>query len=409
MSKQLSAPTQPPTCATLAAAEGEAKEHMLQRPKQPVEQALSEQAQRVKEFVLAQIFRSELPEGAKIVEQDLKTQTGAPFLAVRQALMALAREGILERRRKLGTFVSLKKPSNRPGPVSMTKLGLITSLPQASLERNTYTAEVLEGMKDAMEGGHEVVFYANRRSSRPAIEDLPAVKPDDLLGSVQGVIALEANNAPVLNNLVRAGVPLVAIDYLTPQALYDSVSVDHREAGYLVTTHLLAMGHRRIGFIGEAPNLRSSDPTWQDRLSGYLHAMSEVLGAKGQFWMLDVRRNPDLIGAALPEFQRTHRLTAYVLCSGTMRDDALNALAAMNISVPKDISLAAADACTKEFPGGNLTCININYGDLGRMAVNLLGSRLACRAMPPVRATLPAVMLHGHSSMSLVTEHFPAS
>lgn len=374
---------------------------MFRPQKKPVEALLSEEAQHVKEFLLAQIFRNELPEGAKIVEQELKDQTGAAHLAVRQALMALARDGILERRRKLGTFVSLKKTSSRPAPIAISKLGILTSLPQSMLESGRFTSEVLKGIRETMVEGREVVFYANTRSSNPTIDDIPPLKPDEVVGAVQGVIAIEANNAPALNELVRAGVPIVAIDYPTMQAHYDAVLVDHREAGYLVTSHLLAMGHRRIGFIGESANMRSNDPTWQERLSGYMHAMAEVTGSNGQFWMVDVRRNPDLIEQVLPDYQREHRLTAYVLCSGSMRDYAVAALEKLNLSVPEDISLVAADASKKSFSSGNLTSIKINYGDLGRMAVALLGSRLSCRAMPPVHSMVPVFLLQGHSSRPL--------
>jgi len=374
---------------------------MFQPHKKPAELPLTEQARGVKEYLLAQIFRNELPEGARIVEQEIKEQTGTTYLAVRQALMALAKEGILERRRRLGTFVSLKKPASRPGPFSITKLGLLTSLQKETLESGRYTSQVLQGVQEAMEAPREAVYYANSSPGHFDIGNIPVLKPDELLGAVQGVISIEANNAPALNDLVRAGIPLVAVDYVTPQALYDAVVVDHREAGYLVTSHLLAMGHRRIGFIGESPNMHSSDPTWQDRLSGYMHAMAEVAGSQGQFWMLDVRRNADLIGGLLPAFQRQYNLTAYVLCSGGMRDDALAALGSMGLKVPGDVSLVAADAAKKSFPGGNMTCIKVNYVELGRLAVWTLGSRLNCRAMPPVRVTVPVFLSQGQSSESV--------
>jgi DNA-binding LacI/PurR family transcriptional regulator len=77
----------------------------------------------------------------------------------------------------------------------------------------------------------------------------------------------------------RAGVPLVTIDVLAPgvpQTLTDDVA-----GGRLATGHLLALGHRRIGFVGDtmrgvaaASRIGLGFITSQHRLTGYRQALA---------------------------------------------------------------------------------------------------------------------------------------
>ena len=58
----------------------------------------------------------------------------------------------------------------------------------------------------------------------------------------------------------RAGVPLVTVGVLAPgvpQTITDDVA-----GGRLATGHLLALGHRRIGFVGDIGAPHRQPPTW---------------------------------------------------------------------------------------------------------------------------------------------------
>src|SRR6266496_1634910 len=82
-----------------------------------------------------------------------------------------------------------------------------------------------------------------------------------------------------LESFQRAGVPLVTVGVLAPgvpQTITDDVT-----GGRLATEHLLSLGHRRIGFVGDtahrisATNLGFSSS--QRRLSGYRQALAAGL------------------------------------------------------------------------------------------------------------------------------------
>ncbi|MBN9144604.1 MULTISPECIES: LacI family DNA-binding transcriptional regulator [unclassified Novosphingobium] len=76
----------------------------------------------------------------------------------------------------------------------------------------------------------------------------------------------------VLQALDALDVPFVRISPGTNHALTSSVFMDDAQAADDMTTHLINMGHRRIGFIKGHPNHMSSD----DRLFGYRRALDRA-------------------------------------------------------------------------------------------------------------------------------------
>lgn len=359
---------------------------------------LQEQVRNVKERLRAQILRNELPDGARLVEQEIKERTGATHRAVRKALVELAHEGILDRRRHVGTFVVQDVQLRNATPI-LSHVGVLTSLARDDFERDRYTKLVMTGIREGLQAPGTVTLFANPPGSHNLLDQLPPMVIPDSPPILQGVIAIEANHGRALNELVQAGTPVVGVDFCPPGSIFDAVVLDHHSAGYQATANLLALGHRKIGFIGEAPNSRSNDPTWQQRVEGYLYAMAEVSGSRGGHWILDIHRTAELTEELLPVYQREHRLTAYVLSSGTLVSHAMKALGKLNLDCPKDISLTAADATHRSFKSNRfLSTIVMNHEDLGRSATRLLTARLASRSMPQVRAVIPVTFLPGDSS-----------
>ena len=80
-----------------------------------------------------------------------------------------------------------------------------------------------------------------------------------------------ADHLPVLDQLERAGTPFVR---LSPGREVDrgaSVAIDNEAAARAMTRRLIALGHRRIGFVVGHPDYAVS----HQRLAGYRHALQE--------------------------------------------------------------------------------------------------------------------------------------
>lgn len=319
----------------------------------------SEQVQGVKDRLRAAIFRGELAAGSLVREEDLRRESGASVRAVRQALTDLSREGLIDRRRHVGTFVGKKRLAGKE-----------SGLPRISAH----------------------------------VGEAPALNLEGQAADIQGVIALEANHQAFLDGLVRAGRCVVAVDFCSARMTFDAVAVDHQEAGRQATEHLLAVGHRRIAFVGEGPNPHSSDPTWQDRLTGYLRAMAGAGGETPSAWILNIRREANRIAQLLPEFHERRRPTAYVACGGQIAENILQVLNARGCRCPREVSVVACDGELHKAAGMQLSCVRVDYEEFGRSAVLLLAARLTCRQMPPVRVTLPVEFKPGDTSGPAVAQ-----
>jgi len=165
-----------------------------------------------------------------------------------------------------------------------------------------------------------------------------------------GVIVMSLRlSAPQLAAFRRAAVPLVTIDVLAPgvpQTLTDDV-----DGGRLATGHLLSLGHRRIGFVGDtmrgaagASRIGLGFMSSQHRLAGYRQAL--IAAGLGYDRGL-VLRGPH--GAANAEALAARLLampdppSAIFAASDIQAMGVLAAADRLGISVPGDLSVIGFD------------------------------------------------------------------
>ena len=83
------------------------------------------------------------------------------------------------------------------------------------------------------------------------------------------VITDEGSNLSYLKSLIRSNIPVVVIDRYFPEFDTDYVVSDNFGGAYEAVTHLIKLGHRRIGYITGRQYLTSV----HDRLGGYKKAL----------------------------------------------------------------------------------------------------------------------------------------
>jgi LacI family transcriptional regulator len=94
---------------------------------------------------------------------------------------------------------------------------------------------------------------------------------------VNGVLITPASaETATLTRLTESGIGVVLVDHEIPGSDFWSVAVDDVEGGYLAVAHLLAIGRRRIAFVGGP----SSFAQVANRLIGARRAVDEVPGAE---------------------------------------------------------------------------------------------------------------------------------
>jgi LacI family transcriptional regulator len=194
--------------------------------------------------------------------------------------------------------------------------------------------------------------------------------------------------AEVVPRLERADIPIVFIDAHENTSGLPRVLGDDEQGGQMATEHLLGLGHRRVGFIGDEFANPFGFTSSRDRFAGYTRAMTEAglapaaedvaLGAHGRYEARDL---------AATMLSRANRPTAIVAASDTQALGVLAAAQDLGLHVPDDLSVIGYDdieAC--DFVG--LTTVRQHLFESGRQGAQLLMAEIVDRAAPP-----PAVVI----------------
>lgn len=215
---------------------------------------------------------------------------------------------------------------------------VIGSVSESFLER------ILAGVQSFAEAsGLAIVLYTDHRAkssdNREHRNLLDAVQSRQL----DGVIAAHCYLSPkVLNELQQQETPVVL---LSPQSTpgYSAVHVNDEAGGRLAGEHLLALGHRRIGFVGYRSVYSAARQRGLARVLAEAGAtlLKEVSPSDGP----SVRSEPWRTGEALADkLLRQHSACTAIVCSDDY--NAVGVLAAaqkIGRRVPDDLSLIGYD------------------------------------------------------------------
>jgi DNA-binding LacI/PurR family transcriptional regulator len=183
----------------------------------------------------------------------------------------------------------------------------------------------------------------------------------------------------VLKDLAEQGIPIVTVGRPVQGVAIDCVTGDHWQGAFDVTTHLIKLGHRRIGFIGISPE----DAHTLSRYLGYKAAL-EAAG-------LPVHREYTVGPASAPAFgteedgyagmMRLAELkrppTAVFARNDFAAMGALHAAHQLGIEMPGQMSIAGFDDIPLSgYSRPPLTTVQQPIVEQGRLAAQLLLDRI---------------------------------
>jgi LacI family transcriptional regulator len=146
-----------------------------------------------------------------------------------------------------------------------TRIALVYSNPSSA-----YLSEFLMGSLDRA-GSLNVTLTVERFDEDADLADLMARMQR---GRLNGVLLPPplCENEPMLAALRKEGLAVVAVAAGVPRPDVASVGIDDFHAAENMTSHLIALGHRRIGFIKGNPDQSASER----RHKGYLSALEQA-------------------------------------------------------------------------------------------------------------------------------------
>ncbi len=254
-----------------------------------------------------------------------------------------------------------------------------------------YAAEVVKAVEDAAgAAGYQLLLATSHGQPQREIAAVQMLRER----RVDGIIVISSRGGRLYEPLMPLlEVPLVMVNSRRPGSPAHSVLGDSRQGARLATEHLLALGHRRIAFVGGP---RQGQSAWR-RLRGYV----EALHAAG------LRPNPALVlpGEGHTEDGRraVRRLLAAempataLLCYNDLTAFGVLAEAwAAGVGVPDDLSVVGFDSLPfSELTTPPLTTVEQPRRALGERAVELV---LRQRRGEPVEDVVLACTLRERAS-----------
>ena len=195
------------------------------------------------------------------------------------------------------------------------------------------------------------------------------------------IVAFASIDDDLVGQLVERDIPLVLVNRRTSRAR-GSVVVDDERGSRLAVEHLLALGHRRVGYLG----IDADTDTARRRLAGYTAAIDGAGIGVDRRWL--AAGPPTEAGgrAAIREslaLPADIRPTGYFVASLMSAIGALSELTASGIRVPDDASLVAFnDHPFAAHTAPPLTTVRMPNVRMGEQAVGML---LAAMGGEPVR------------------------
>ncbi len=213
-------------------------------------------------------------------------------------------------------------------------------------------------------------------------------------GAVDGLLVAGIDFSPDQRDLLaQAGIPFVTLTDACSGEL-NCVSADNVQGGYLATEHLLALGHRRVAYVGDAFPNPYGYPTSELRYEGYRSALAEY----------GVPDRPDYVRLGPHGEETAHRLTEELLAlpdpptaifamSDIQAMGCIVAVREARLRVPEDVSVIGFDDVQlSRFVG--LTTIRQHLEQSGYLGMQLLLEMLTApdRVEPCVLPPVELVM-----------------
>jgi LacI family transcriptional regulator, galactose operon repressor len=250
---------------------------------------------------------------------------------------------------------------------------------------NPFFAEISRGIEyEAFKQGYSVFLCNTELDTQRELFYVDVLSKKQ----VDGIIFVAAGDqADSLDFLVRQNMPVVMIDRDLPNVQVDVVLTDHERGGFLATSHLIELGHKRIACIAGPSSITPS----AERITGYRRALEQAnlpydenLIIRGDY---HAQSGMEITHSIL---KMNPRPTAIFALNDLMALGALRAAAEAGFSIPRDLAVVGYDDLElAQFTNPPLTTIAQPKKEIGAQAVTLLVDRIARKSRSPSRLVLP--------------------
>ena len=278
------------------------------------------------------------------------------------------------------------------------KIGLVVTYPVYQVA--DFLSELIPGMATVAENAqYNFILYTSMVGSPERIAKLCRSR------EVDGIIVAwppQLSETVALSRLMTAeGMPHIFLPRRLPHGSISYMASDHVQGARLLTKHLIALGHRRIGFE-RLPEVFETD---HDRHAGYAGALAAAgidydpaLVTSVNSSDVDYESRSFHAFMALPEPP-----TAVLFFTDPMAIRALALAREHQIRVPQDLSIAGYDGIPSSgVTTPSLTTVRQPTPRMGKMAVEYLLRLIANGGLEPQQHILPVELItRGSTAVNL--------
>jgi LacI family transcriptional regulator len=349
---------------------------------------------------------------ARVLQRRIATDLGLAISTVSRALagtgrMAEATRMRVQERAKALSYQPRPRSAawltvrHRPRLVAIVTPGIARSAPLLTWNRVTAELQHLATLGQPV----ELRTLDDRALGRWADELAAGAAPH-----ADGILFLNRHRETAVAR-IAARVPSASLIFDYPRANLDVIGTDQLLAGRLQAEHLLALGHRRIGWLGW-----EMEHSWcQQRFAGYVAALAAQSLLPEPRDCLCLQRGgmqtpgspasgasagPQAIAALLARaVQRTHRgVTAWVTASDFHATRLIQTLTRHGLEVPRAVSVSGIDHLPPRDDIPLLTSVRQPLEECTREAVALLSWRVAHPVAPRRALLLAPTLMPGAST-----------
>ncbi|WP_343075960.1 LacI family DNA-binding transcriptional regulator [Armatimonas rosea] len=270
----------------------------------------------------------------------------------------------------------------------MDTIGIVASFSdRPSLTHDRYFGPVFDGLLVGAQRHHQRALII----TEDHWDDLPGNISRYLDGHCDGLIFVTPTFPnKVLAPILKAKLPIIFLGENRPELAVSVIDMDNEAVGKLATSKLIALGHRRIAYLGGDADLRSSF----ERQAGYTTALQQAgisltseLSVLGHYSEASGYRETQRLLETLPAAQHP---TAFFCGDDAIAIGALTALQERGGRVPEEFSLIGVnddEIGRKSTPA--LTTIQQPLRALGEHAIEMLLEQIQDKKCSLQRVLLP--------------------
>ncbi|MFC3882004.1 substrate-binding domain-containing protein [Bacillus songklensis] len=329
----------------------------------------------------------------KVTMQDIADKLNISKNSVSQALTG--KSGVSDHTRKLVQQVADElgykyQKSRKPQVVNKTgNIGLIAS--DFTFSQKSFFGEIYLSVEKETSSRRMNLLIQSISSHAKENLILPPFIENNM---IDGIVILSHISTEYINAVIATGIPTVLIDHHHPLIQADAVLTNNRLGAYTAVEHLIKLGHKEIGFIG---NIHFS-PSYEERLEGYMLALREYgIKPSEDFMITDIVEKEEEIATCLSKIEKLP--TAWFCANDGLGFFVNSCMQYLGKKVPEEVSICSFDnGQLSKIAKPKITTMDIDLHYYGKKAVEQLFRRIENRNEPLVEILLPTKLIKREST-----------